>query len=278
MDVQVHAVPARGMQQIHRDYGLWVIRGSAGNATPPDSFPDCPRRYFQYYSISHMYEGAGRLWTETGKEQEIAPGQCVVICPNTVNRYGGINGQRYVEDSVCFLGPVADMLQRSGVVRNGVFELGYARLLLPIGQLAADPAINAQINACIALQKLLVDIYNQNTQRGVNRADFAVDQLLATLKEQVNRWWTVREMADFCNLGTAQFRRLFLKRTGMLPKIYIDRLKVQKAGEMLLTDRYRITEITERLGYVDQYHFSRRFKKLTGLSPRSYRQTFPRHV
>jgi YesN/AraC family two-component response regulator len=60
----------------------------------------------------------------------------------------------------------------------------------------------------------------------------------------------------------------------MLPKLYIDRLKIQKAAELLMSNRLKVIDIAERLGYVDQYHFSRRFKKLTGLSPRRYRQTF----
>jgi two-component system response regulator YesN len=43
---------------------------------------------------------------------------------------------------------------------------------------------------------------------------------------------------------------------------------------LLMSNRLKVIDIAERLGYVDQYHFSRCFKKLTGLSPRRYRQTF----
>ncbi|MDD5698148.1 MAG: AraC family transcriptional regulator [Victivallaceae bacterium] len=269
---EVHVLP-EGIQQIHKNYGLWIIGG--GNCTTPvNSYYNCSERYFEFYSISHMYHGAGRLWLLPGREFEVKAGQCVIIGPGTVNRYGGCGGRAYVEDSLCFTGPVADMMRHAAVIRDGVFNLGEARRLLLILKLAGDPAADSQINANIALQKLLVDIYNENKQQPAVRTDFVIDQLIAAIKEQIGRWWTVGEMADFCNLSDDQFRRLFLKRTGMLPKIYIDRLKIQKAAELLLSNRFRAAEIAEQLGYIDQYHFSRRFKKLTGLSPRRYRQTF----
>ena len=153
-------------------------------------------------------------------------------------------------------------------------SLAKPRRLLPITKLLSDPAQDSQINGNIALQKLLVDIYNENKQQNVVKSDVVLDKLIDTIKEQINRWWTVNEMSEFCNLSDDQFRRIFLKKTGMLPKIYIDRLKIQKAGELLMSKSFKITEIATRLGYVDQYHFSRRFKKITGLSPRRYRQTF----
>jgi len=269
----IHVAP-KGIQQIHRDYGLWIISGGMGNSTPPDSYHNCPKRYFEFYSISHMHEGKGRLWLKPDKEFDIEAGQCVVICPKSLNRYGGVDGQPYVEDSIRFAGPVADMMRQAGIIKDGVFEFGDARRLLPITKLLSDPAQDSQINANIALQKLLVDIYNENKQQNVVKSDIVLDKLIETIKEQINRWWTVSEMSDFCNLSDDQFRRVFLKRTGMLPKIYIDRLKIQKAGELLMSNRFKITEIATRLGYMDQYHFSRRFKKITGLSPREYRRTY----
>ena len=270
---EVHMIP-KGIHQVHRDYGLWIIRGGIDNNTLPDSYYNCGKRYFEFYSISHMHDGAGRLWLKPDREFAVEAGQCIIICPESLNRYGGINGQSYIEDSICFAGPVADMMRKTGIIKDGVFEFGKARRLLPVIKLVSDPAVDSQINANIALQKLLVDIYNENKQQNVVKSDVVLDKLLETIKEQIDRWWTVSEMAAFCNLSEDQFRRVFVKRTGMLPKIYIDRLKIHKAGELLMSKRFKITEIAARLGYVDQYHFSRRFKKITGLSPRRYRQVF----
>ncbi len=269
---EVHLMP-KGIHQVHKDYGLWII-GGGSHKTQIDSYYYCGRRYFEFYSISHMHDGEGRLWLHPDREFVVKAGQCVMICPESLNRYGGANGQTYAEDSIRFAGPVADMMRKTGIIKDGVFEFGEARRLLPLIKLVSDPAIDSQINANIALQKLLVDIYNENKQQNVVKSDAVLDKLIDTIKEQIDRWWTVSEMSEFCNLSDDQFRRVFLKKTGMLPKIYIDRLKIHKACELLMSNRFKITEIAERLGYVDQYHFSRRFKKITGLSPRKYRQVF----
>lgn len=272
--MDVHRMP-RGMQTVHRNYGLWILSIGCHQA-PIDGYYQTPQRYFEFFSISHMHTGKGRLWVPPDREYEISAGQCVIMPPQTVNRYGGVEGNHYVEDSICFTGPIADMLYKTGIIRAGIFELGRARQLLPIQQLAADPAMDSQINANIALQYLLIDIYNKNKQLRTagEKASSVIEPLLSAIKDRIDRWWTVEEMAEFCGLSKDQFRRVFRKHTGMLPKIYLDRLKLQKAAELLISTNAKIAEIAERLDYQDCYHFSRRFKNIIGFSPRRYRREF----
>ncbi|MCK4983249.1 MAG: helix-turn-helix transcriptional regulator, partial [Victivallaceae bacterium] len=66
---------------------------------------------------------------------------------------------------------------------------------------------------------------------------------------------------------------LFRKHTGLAPKEYIDNLKMNRAVEMLNNPQIKIYEIAERLGYVDNYHFIRRFTNFLGQSPGKYRKT-----
>lgn len=272
--MNVHRIP-KGMQAVHRNYGLWIL-SLGSQKSPVDGFYQTRKRYFEYFSISHLHDGQGRLWLHPDRETDIKEGQCVIISPQMVNRYGGVDGQHYGEDNICFAGPIADMLYQTGVIRAGVFELGKARKLLPIQRLAADPAMDAQINANIALQKLLIDIYNENKKLKVAKDTSAsvIEPLLATIKEQIDRWWTVEEMAEFCDLSKDQFRRVFKKYTGMLPKLYLDRLKLQKAAELLISSDAKVAAIAGQLDYRDCYHFSRRFKNIIGFSPRQYRRVF----
>ncbi len=72
----------------------------------------------------------------------------------------------------------------------------------------------------------------------------------------------------------AQFRREFLKHTGLLPKNYIEQFKLRQAAEQLLLQSASVNEIAAHFGYRDSYHFSRRFKHLFNLSPGQYRKFF----
>jgi AraC-like DNA-binding protein len=53
---------------------------------------------------------------------------------------------------------------------------------------------------------------------------------------------------------------------------YRDRRRMELAKRLLLTGNLRIKEIAHEVGFVNPYHFSRRFRELTGQSPRDYRR------
>lgn len=256
--------------EINRQYGLWLFRGGSGGVTSNDSYRNGSVRYFQFYVISHMYHGHGRLWLEPGQETDIQPGDCVIITPGTRNLYGGFQDV-YAEDTINFIGPVADMLTRAGVISNGLFPMGGVRRLLPILNLMNDPAVNSQIQANIEFQKLLVDLYQEKCSSRQEEYPL-LEQLIQQLKENPRKWWTVSDMAEMCNLSDDQLRRIFYRRTGVNPKFYLDRLKLNQAAAMLADTENTIAEIAEFFGYMDQYHFSRRFKAVLGMSPTRYRR------
>ena len=267
---QVHYLPQTGMQEFHKQYGLWIFRCATGT-TPADYYYHCRLRYFEFFSISHMYDGKGRLWLENNRSTDIDPGDCVIITPGTLNRYGSVDGCCYSEDVVNFTGPVADMLMNSGVLTNGVFSLGHSRRLLTIQEYAADPAVDSQLRANMELQKLLTELYlKKNGLR--NPGHPRLEELLDELRENPEKWWSVQEMAEYCNLCRDQLRRVFVRRTGVKPKVYVEKLKINRAAEYLANTDSSIAETAARFGYQDQYHFSRRFKVIMGVSPREYRK------
>ena len=84
-------------------------------------------------------------------------------------------------------------------------------------------------------------------------------------------------MAELCNLSENQFRRVFNQHTGMSPKRYVDKLRMQQACEILSSTVSPIAEVAHQFGYSDPYHFSRRFKDIIGLSPENYRNSYSLH-
>ena len=56
---------------------------------------------------------------------------------------------------------------------------------------------------------------------------------------------------------------------GVSPLAYINSLKITRAKELLLSGMYTVTEVAFMSGYSDISHFSREFKKSTGVSPRN---------
>lgn len=65
---------------------------------------------------------------------------------------------------------------------------------------------------------------------------------------------------------------IFKSVTGQTIMQYVEDLKLQKARQLLKDTDVKIEIIACKLGYCDQYYFSKAFKKGTGLSPAQYRK------
>ncbi|MBQ7363709.1 MAG: helix-turn-helix transcriptional regulator [Clostridia bacterium] len=52
---------------------------------------------------------------------------------------------------------------------------------------------------------------------------------------------------------------------------YLFSVVISEASELVTNTNLPFLEISERLGFSDQFYFSRRFKQKYGLSPREYR-------
>lgn len=65
--------------------------------------------------------------------------------------------------------------------------------------------------------------------------------------------------------------RAFRKRYGCLPAEYVRRLRVEAASEALARSGRPLAQVALEAGFTDQSHFSRQFRRLTGMSPGRYR-------
>ena len=61
-------------------------------------------------------------------------------------------------------------------------------------------------------------------------------------------------------------------------KQYILKAKIEQANFLLTDTNKSISEIARELGFSDNHNFSRTYKKLTGLSPSEYRNTFSKRL
>ena len=77
-------------------------------------------------------------------------------------------------------------------------------------------------------------------------------------------------LAAQTDLSTVYFRKLFYELHGNSPMLYVQKLRIQKAKELLSSDHGGIASVAQSLGYTSIYDFSRSFKKHVGMSPSAY--------
>ena len=67
------------------------------------------------------------------------------------------------------------------------------------------------------------------------------------------------------------FRRSFVAELGMTSLEYLTKLRIEEAEKLLSQTFLPICEVAIQCGFSDSFYFSRRFKQLTGSTPREYR-------
>lgn len=81
---------------------------------------------------------------------------------------------------------------------------------------------------------------------------------------------SINYLASLCGMSETYFRRIFKKSKGISPLKYINKLKISRAEELLVSKMYSVSEIALLSGFHDEAYFSREFKKATGVSPSQY--------
>lgn len=83
--------------------------------------------------------------------------------------------------------------------------------------------------------------------------------------------WTVAELGARCNLSRAAFARRFTELTGQPPLTYLTWWRMTLAAQMLRTGDYSLSTIAQRIGYANEYAFSKAFRRELGAAPSRYR-------
>lgn len=82
---------------------------------------------------------------------------------------------------------------------------------------------------------------------------------------------SLADIAAAACISRFHFARLFRARTGCSPMAYVMRLRLERAREMLAREDRCIADTAVSLGFYDQSHFSRTFRRVHGMPPRVFR-------
>ena len=83
---------------------------------------------------------------------------------------------------------------------------------------------------------------------------------------------TISDLAAVGGLSEFHFARMFKRSTGESPHAFVLRRRVERAKRLLAENRLPLREIALACGFSSQSHLTARFRKQTGITPRSYRR------
>lgn len=96
----------------------------------------------------------------------------------------------------------------------------------------------------------------------------AIDYIQLNLSNNL----TMTEIAEKIYTSENTLRKKFKEETGITPGKYIDDLLFFTAEKLLQKSEWTIGQISENLGFCDQFYFSRRFKERYEITPSKYRR------
>ncbi len=85
---------------------------------------------------------------------------------------------------------------------------------------------------------------------------------------------SIKDIAELFNLNPSYLSKLFLKETGTTIKDFVINAKIQTAKNMLKYSEFSYLDISLALGFSSQSAFISVFKKVTGITPKKYKEEY----
>lgn len=103
---------------------------------------------------------------------------------------------------------------------------------------------------------------------------FEVDQAIAYINSHYSKKITIEILAEQVNRSEGHFSKVFKSVTGMTPIDFLQKIRIQKARNLLINGTKHITEIALECGFNSSSYFSSCFMEKYKMTPSAYRQNF----
>ncbi len=115
--------------------------------------------------------------------------------------------------------------------------------------------------------KLLCEMARDTNRSELDAQSRKIKPGVSYLQNNYTEDFSIDRLAQACGLSTGRFRRIFSECLGMTPVEYRNKLRMQKAVELLKTGSYTVGEVAELVGISDIKYFSKLFNRYTGVTP-----------
>ena len=239
--------------------------------------PRKPFRIYPSYALVLITRGKGSYRDESGLELSVETGDAILVFPGLAHMYGPKTGTRWDELYAIFDGPAFDSWRAIGVLNSAApvirapVHVNIAERLRQIANGSADLPTRRALQAC-SLLTLLCEISPSSPAQAPASPKAWVTRVCSLLAETGPDAPSLEDIAERTGVSIATFRRRFLTEVGTSPALWRARRRMEAACHLMQYAQLTFAQMAEQLGYADEYHFSKRFKQLIGVSPSQFRR------
>ena len=100
---------------------------------------------------------------------------------------------------------------------------------------------------------------------------YKLRRVMAYVDARIGGPISLDDLASVAGVSRFHFHRQFRKSVGVTPHEYVLRARIERAKGLLTASDLTVGEVSGVVGFADQSHFSNIFRKLTAMTPRSFR-------
>lgn len=230
---------------------------------------DNKTNYFDYFPGESILVAPGETMVIDFPEADETPTQCISLSLNP----------DFIENSLNHLNyhlPKVDEASQWNIQLDEYFLFNNQALASAtnnIMRIAMDDNSQKDIMADFALKELLIrlmqtqarSMVERNIVKNKSRIGFVVDYIKRNLHQKLS----IESIAKLAYVSKSNFFKMFKDELGTSPNDFILQERISKAKELLATQN-SIKETAYQTGFSDTNYFTRVFKQLEGITPKSY--------
>lgn len=216
-----------------------------------------------------------------GEYKLFGNGTCIIYSPDHPQDYHIPAGTKLVHDWMHFMPYDLERFSSFRIPLNTPFSITDAHKLSSLIREVEYEHYNhkkdsllftsLQVTSMMLLITREIEHYASDKTRYTANLEREFTRFRMHLHNRCNEPWSVQKMAEELQLSRSRFTVLYSAFFGVSPINDLIDMRIDYAKQLLIRSDCSETEIAERCGYTDIFHFIRQFKQKTGLTPSRYR-------
>jgi len=240
--------------------------------------PVAEGRILPEFQMIYISSGEG-VFNSGGVTYQVKPGSLMLILPGIKHSYKPLFETGWHEYWVGFKGAYF-----SGLIEEGrfspeqvFFEVGMLDSILSIFNLIFDEIRTQrplyQMKACAAILSLIAEVLTRERRKDQpNYYQQTVEKAKYLMESNIFGAINLSAISDQLGISTSRLNEIFKTYTSMTPYQYYIHIKIHRAEGLLEQKDIPVKEAAYKMGFDDQYYFSRLFKNKTGVSPSDWKK------
>ncbi len=131
------------------------------------------------------------------------------------------------------------------------------------------------VEECGELLKYMVKKYcrlvNKHSQKNYS---LLIQKVITQIESDIASDLSLNNLSKIFEVNPSYLSTLFKKETGSTLTDYVNKQRIERAKELLVSTNIQIQNIAQRCGMLDVNYFTKTFKKYTDLTPKKYREKY----